>query len=313
MYRKEYKKREKPLSDYIAAIKQVVGEDAEIVEARSGHMNTVFLVNSTYVFRFPKNQKVLEEQIFERDVCLYLAKHAADLPFGIPGPLRVLPDPHCFVYAYIAGHNLTEEQLLALSREQKEVFVDDILEFINWLGETLTPETFRQIAAKSNGKRMEPWEEYIHRTITRFDDKRYESARDVCKKLTNELQAYYPNGIEAVGNRVIHDDLHMGNLLFNEHGELSGVIDFGDITIGDLEAEFRHFYRTDTNLARLAVEKYQERYNAKVDFDKVAFWARISEAATLTDKIMTGKTDYPSYIRAKRNLAKWYPDKNWDF
>lgn len=299
------------LKDYEAIIKRVVGAKAKINRAEAGLVNAVFLVDERYVFRFPRDDEVYAQQVFERDVCLYLAKHAQELPFGILKPVDKQFD-HCFVYEYIPGSTLSEQELRGLDLERQKKFVRDLSKFIYWLGGTLGPDKYQEIVAASGGKPIEHWEEYLQRTVMSFVDFRYLALVEVCRELTVGLESHYPEGIEAQADRVIHDDLHMGNLLFID-GNLSGVIDFGNIMIGDLACEFRHFYRLSPEIAQMAIEEYEATYGKRVDIDKVAWWAKVNDAATMCDKILAGKIGSPSYVRAKENLAKWYPGKSWNF
>jgi aminoglycoside phosphotransferase (APT) family kinase protein len=300
---------ENEINNYITAIKQAVGDNSEIVRAQSGLVNTVFLVDRRYVFRFPRDDTVFAQQVFERDVCVYLAKYADALPFGILKPADQAID-HCFVYEYIPGSILSEQAMRGLEHQLQQAFVQDLLVFINWLGETLRSAKYKEIEADSAGQPIEHWEEYLARTVGVFDDTRYPALIEICSELLAELPKHYPEGISAHADRVIHDDLHMGNLLFVDD-RLSGVIDFGNIMIGDLECELRHFYRISPDFARRACELYESQYGQKADCDKVAWWARINDAATLTDKVIAGKIGSPSYVRALNNLAEWYPDKSW--
>jgi aminoglycoside phosphotransferase (APT) family kinase protein len=299
------------LESYIKKIQQTVGENAQIQRAPSGLVNTVFLVDEQYVFRFPRDSVIYAQQIFERDVCSYLAERSKDLPISILTPLS-MPTNNCFVYKYIPGAVMDEQTLLALSPVQQQAFVDDLLIFIFWLGETLKPDTYRQIASQSKGIPIESWEEYISRTVNKFNDPKFPALLEVNHDLLEKMEQHYPEGIASSANRVIHDDLHMGNLLFKDN-KLSGIIDFGNTMIGDLACELRHFYRLSPALAEQAVSSCRRIYGEEVENKKIAWWAKINDAATLSEKIMLDKIGSPSYERALGNLAKWYPDKNWHF
>ena len=278
-------------------------------KAESGLVNAVFLVDEKYVFRFPHDDEVYAEQLFEQDVCSYLARYADKLPFGVPKPSKLTVEQG-FIYDYIPGATITEYDLLSLSKDTQITFIQDVLLFINWLGKTLSPERLQQIADSSKGHQIESWDAYIARTVAVFQDTDYPALTEVNSELMQKMKHFYPAGIAARADRVIHDDLHMGNLLFMDQ-KLSGVIDFGNIMTGDLTCELRHFYRLSPELARQACDIYESKYDQKVDYAKVAWWAKVNDAATLTDKILAGKQGSPSYERALTNLTKWYPEKIW--
>jgi aminoglycoside phosphotransferase (APT) family kinase protein len=295
---------------YLDIIRQVAGADARITRAKSGLVNAVFLVDERYVFRFPRDDQIYAQQIFERDICSYLAKYSGPLPFAILHPVDITLE-HCFVYEYIPGDTMDEQGLRTLSPMQQKEFVQNVLNFIAWLGNSLYPDTYQSIAENSLGRPIEHWDVYINRTVKKFNVPGHAALTEICQELLGEMSQFYPDGIMRANNRVIHDDLHMGNLLFVDN-KLSGVIDFGNIMIGDLACELRHFYRLSPEIAQLACSTYEANYKQKVSIDKVAWWAKINDAATLCEKILTDKIGSPSYERAKANLHKWYPEKKWD-
>jgi aminoglycoside 2''-phosphotransferase len=299
------------IEEYVEAIKRELGDNASIEHVQSGYVNSVFLVNNTHVFRFPKSDEVLHHQWFEREICTFLSTRASDLQLRIPKPLDVILDPPCFVYTFIPGKTISEEKLVSFTDEKLKNFADDMTSFIYWLGNSVSPEQYDELAQKSTGEPTESWSEYINRTVAVFDNPKYSQVIELCKTLLEQLNEFYPEGLNKTDSRVIHDDLHVGNLLFDEYDRLNGVIDFGGTLIGDLACEFRHFYRLSPDLARAACDIYLQKYGEQVDFTKVEFWAKLTETVVLCAKIMDGKFDSPSLIRAKKNLAKWYPGYDW--
>ncbi|MGL5941611.1 MAG: aminoglycoside phosphotransferase family protein [Waterburya sp.] len=91
----------------------------------------------------------------------------------------------------------------------------------------------------------------------------------------DKAESYFINTFKQisaipVSKTLIHSDLGTNNILFNfEQGDLGGIIDFGDLCLGDPAADFAGFYR---NFGRQFVEELLYYYERPIEDN---FWARI--------------------------------------
>jgi aminoglycoside phosphotransferase (APT) family kinase protein len=108
------------------------------------------------------------------------------------------------------------------------------------------------------------------------------------KKLSDEL--------------VIHDDLHTGNLLFDDEYNLS-VLDFGAVTIGTAEQELRQAYRLGDAALESAASTYEALSGKPFDRDTAKLWTVTQELGAYCREESGG-----AHERAAENLQFWFPE-----
>jgi aminoglycoside phosphotransferase (APT) family kinase protein len=189
-----------------------------------GWDNTVWLVDGRWVFRFPRREVAIPG--FERELAA-LPVLAPRVPLPIPDPVFVgrpvdeFPWPF-FGAPYAPGREplgLDEPTRAALARPLGEFLralhaaplVDGLLEDPMGRADMAVrvPKTLEQLGpVEAAGVWRAP--ESVHRLL--------EAAQSLPKP-------------EPVS--VLHGDLHFRHLLVDDHGALSGVIDWGDVCRGD--------------------------------------------------------------------------------
>jgi aminoglycoside phosphotransferase (APT) family kinase protein len=183
----------------------------------SGLDNAAFLVNEAMVFRFPRRPEAL---VFLEHEIRVAPRLAPLLPLPIAAPRWVAAPSaayaHPFVgHPYIAG--ATGEALLAT-----DAIATSVARFLRALHDSapeIEGEPPGDVMHKSDPARaLERVERWVagHR-----------SERAVCS-LAKELARAAP----ARAKRWVHGDLYPRHLVI-EHGALAGVIDWGDVHLGD--------------------------------------------------------------------------------
>jgi aminoglycoside phosphotransferase (APT) family kinase protein len=192
-----------------------------------GWDNTVFLIGDEYVFRFPRRTIAVGSIRMEGQL---LPKLAAYLTIPYPKPLFYgeasdeYPAPF-LGYAHVPGNfpiGLTEERR-ALSAETLATFlrrlhafpVEAALECGVWQDH----RSLTDIAA-----RKVKMEGFLAKVVKHLAPEEYDAIEAYMSSLQKDR-------VEAV-NVLLHGDLHFKNMLVNEDGIVSGIIDWGDLSVG---------------------------------------------------------------------------------
>jgi aminoglycoside phosphotransferase (APT) family kinase protein len=108
--------------------------------------------------------------------------------------------------------------------------------------------------------------------------------------------------------RVLHWDLHNGNMILNPVDySLRGVVDFDTVRIADVHAEFRSLYRFNPTLAAESMEAYEKLTGVKLSFRRVKLYAwlvKLSDLAQSADSPASGM-----HINAMRRVQNWIRDE----
>ncbi|ODP27123.1 hypothetical protein PTI45_03444 [Paenibacillus nuruki] len=192
-----------------------------------GWDNTVFLISDEYVFRFPRRKIAVGSIRMEGEL---LPKLEAYMTIPYPKPLFYgetsdeYPVPF-LGYTYVLGDfpiGLTEERR-ALSAETLAKFLRRLHEFpVQTALKCGVQQDHRNLTDIAS--RKVKLEGFLSKVIEHFSSE--ESC--VIEAYINRLQTDH---VKA-GNVLLHGDLHFKNMLVNENGIVSGIIDWGDLNVG---------------------------------------------------------------------------------
>ncbi len=102
---------------------------------------------------------------------------------------------------------------------------------------------------------------------------------------------------------IVHGDLHGPNIVVNDRKELTGVIDFSELEIGNPHQEFRKLFMTDTRLLKPAVEAYEQAGGQPLNAIEIVLWAYVNEWANMCN--FADAPDNLTYQRAQEHLQLW--------
>lgn len=192
-----------------------------------GWDNTVFLIGDEYVFRFPRRTIAVGSIRMEGKL---LPKLETYMTIPYPKPLFYgeasdeYPAPF-LGYAYMPGDfpiGLTEERR-ALSAETLARFLRRLHEFpVKAALKCGVPQDHRNLTDIAS--RKVKMEGFLTKVVEHLSPEEF----DVIEAYISSLQK---DRVEAV-NTLLHGDLHFKNMLVNENGIVSGIIDWGDLSIG---------------------------------------------------------------------------------
>ena len=204
---------------------------ARVEPLGAGFDNTAYLVNGTWVFRFPRRQVALV--LLRREVAL-LPAVAPRVPLPIPVPEHVGAPSESYPWPF-AGYRLLPGRTactLALSAEQRVAFAEPLARFLAAL------HAFPAGEAASLGA---PGDE-LGRTDVRM---RRERSRVALAELRQQglvddtalldferILDAMPEDVPHPPAVLLHGDLYARHLLVDASGHLAGVIDWGDVHLG---------------------------------------------------------------------------------
>jgi aminoglycoside phosphotransferase len=187
-------------------------------------------------------------------------------------------------YRKLPGHELQVEKLLALPGTQQVEVAASVGRFLADMHRILpVPEGLAK--GLSLSKSAFPPEQ-LRRRATRLleadEDRHFVSVL---------ADAFAVAEKEDWPPRVLHDDLHGGNLLLDQQSlQLSGVLDFESVAVGDPHIDFSWFASIDEELMRSATAAYAEAGGGPLSLDRCRLFGAVCD---LTDAIWHTERGYP--------------------
>jgi aminoglycoside phosphotransferase (APT) family kinase protein len=232
---------------------------ASVEPLAAGWDYTVFLVDGRWVFRFPRRRVAVE--LLEREMEV-LPRLGPNLPLPVPAPhwrgaaADGYPWPW-FGAALLPGRELATVDLPDERRTELAAAVGRFLAALHAprlrsrIGPTLPVDPNRRAdmpfrVAATRGRLEELAEAGLWQTTSEVD------------ALLDDAAALPPSPWIAV----LHGDLHARHLLVDDAGRAAGVIDWGDVCVGDPAIDLSIAFGTFTGPARAAL---LDDYGRRVD------------------------------------------------
>ena len=226
-----------------------------IVRIDEGWTNVVLEVNGKWIFRFVRdrsNTQLAVEQAF-----LPLFKGHSPLPI----PEIQYSGTNFIAYEKIEGVKYSESVFRSLGRFERTSHAASLGDFLSSLHAVPFEHRYLKTAPFGGG---DFWEELWSSAAPRLQSSTRQSAEGYFHRALSRIAS------AAYSNVVTHSDFGTGNVLIDAAGSgLTGVIDFGDIGIGDPAADFATFYR---RFGKPFAEAMAEAYQLPLGED---FWMRV--------------------------------------
>ena len=215
---------------------QIIQEQFPLLNAQkidhfgAGWDNTAFLVNEELVFRFPRREIALA---FLEAEWHALPRMAQALPLPIPAPeWKGGPTTH-FPWPFIGYRILpgTTACHATLSEHERAQLAAPLALFLSSLHAIPTNILASCSIPGDNRKRIDG----IHLTGQVSQNIEQLITLGLLHDSTrwHYLIEHFQNFREPISSCIVHGDLYARHILINEHRQLAGVIDWGDIHIGD--------------------------------------------------------------------------------
>ena len=209
-----------------------------------------------YIARLPRHDHAAK--CLRREAC-FLPRIAADLPLDVPRPTLLTSTrtqlPPFALHRRVAGQELLLERWLALPRAQQQSFAHGVGSFLRAL-HSIAIETIAGCDVELTDPRLQ---------VTQLREDAREQLMPLLTPPTvaalHEAFDRYTSG-DTEWNytpAITHCDVGPSHVLYDpDRAALTGVIDFGDVVIGDPARDFI-FFREDWNddFLQLALEAYE--------------------------------------------------------
>lgn len=204
-----------------------------------GEDHYALILDHRYVFRFPRHDNHPTGLRLELAVLDALRGRCA-LP--VPDYRYVAPGGDFAGYEMIDGVELTPDRFAALSRAAQETVLDQIAGFLSAI-HGLAPD---QVTARL-GAGLEPWPNAGTPKDAASDGRarRLPSIARAMPELASLVDGFYGRLAlrPPAAQRLTHSDVTLDHLLLAPSGErLAGVIDFGDVELGDPAYDFTYLW-----------------------------------------------------------------------
>lgn len=192
-----------------------------------GWDNTVFLIGDEYVFRFPRRTFAVGAIRMEGKL---LPKLEAYLTIPYPKPLFYGEASDEYPAPFLGYAHVPGDFPIGLTEERRALSAETLAKFLRRLHEFPVQEALKCGVQQDHrsltdiASRKVKMEGFLSKLVEHLSPE--ESG--VIEAYINRLQK---DRVEAV-NALLHGDLHFKNMLVNENGIVSGIIDWGDLSVG---------------------------------------------------------------------------------
>jgi aminoglycoside 2''-phosphotransferase len=208
--------------------------------AGEGMENRAFLVNGEWIFRFPKHEDAAGQLTVESRLLPQLRRAVRlRIPdFEYAG--RQVEDGLPFAgYRMIAGEELLQDRLMALDPGLQDRLIAAMAGFLLDV-HAFPVSTARQCGVRTDGFKADytsDWEEARREAYAFLD-----------RSLVDYVESLYGGYLLDAKNFaappvLLHADFSPDHILYDsESGAIAGIIDFGDIQIGDPDYDLHYLY-----------------------------------------------------------------------
>lgn len=229
---REFNNLQIPITDIENAMERIGSPVRELRRLDAGDDSEVLLCNGLFVIKIPKRPSVRVTQ--QREFAVYSFLKQYDLPALIPEVIFQCNEFN--VMSFIPGENFGFQEYALLSEKEKEALASDMAIFLRRLhgiSVPLSEKPFCEIFEDKRKRYLEDQEQLLEVLENR-------------KLLNAPLQKNIQTIYEHIGQNqelfdyaacLVHNDFSSSNMVFR-HNRLYGVIDFGDVIVGDPDNDF---------------------------------------------------------------------------
>jgi len=250
-------------------------------------------VNDNYIFRFPRSKNYPLER--ENRVLDYLKdKISARIPI-----VEFVGSKFLFMgYRKIQGISLEQDLALRFTEVQRSYIAPLIAQFLYELHSGFSVDFGTEI-----GLRTTTIKSYVKEAS--FENAEHIQNKKLRDFVLRIIERYLALPKDESNIVVIHGDMHGRNMVVQKDNEhiLEGIIDFGDIEIGDAHLEFCPMYNYLRPIVHQVIQKYNEFTGNEISIERVATYSRIIEVSELCSYMHDPQSRH--YPKAKYNLERW--------
>jgi aminoglycoside 2''-phosphotransferase len=208
---------------------------SSIKRSGEGDHYIAYRINKKYIFRFPKNEAA--KKALQKEIAL-MPVVASNVSLNVPD-FKFISSHLLFVgYRRLQGKPLTFKRFDALVKKQKNEVIRSLSNFLYQLHHTTISQEQQAIC---------PVMHYAAEYHETFEETQKEIFPLLNKKeielITSIFTNYFSDSTMSNYSPVLlHNDFSSGHILYKRRSGLSGIIDFGDLAIGDADYDLVYLY-----------------------------------------------------------------------
>ncbi|BDH61660.1 6'-aminoglycoside N-acetyltransferase [Lysinibacillus sp. PLM2] len=240
-----------------------------IIKLGEGSMSRAFLINQKFVFRFPKEKDGACDTEKEIKVLPLLKNY---ITLNIPEFIYCGKQDNGFPfvgYNILPGDPLDEQLFLSLSSVVKEKIADQIAGFIDQIG-SFNINQAKELNLQENN--------FYQHYLEIFQEVQEKVFPIVNKEMQDYISFRFTSYLENKDHfiytpKLLHSDLSLDHLLFDKkRQELTGIIDFGDIRIGDPDYEYVYLLEECGEEFTFKIMERRQEKNIQYKLEKLSFF-----------------------------------------
>jgi aminoglycoside phosphotransferase (APT) family kinase protein len=208
---------------------------AHVEPLGAGWDNTAYQINEMYVFRFPRRQLVIRCLEMEARLMPALGPR---LPLPVPIPEFLGTPSEVFPWPFLGHRKIPGRTACTvhLDDTQRTQLAEPLARFLKAL-HTIPADEAARLGAGSDPFQRLDMAPRLSRARTTLDELVQRGILDNLKPLWCLLNAA-PALYSARANTLVHGDLYARQLLLDSEGQVSGIIDWGDVHLGNPAVDF---------------------------------------------------------------------------
>ncbi|MBS4196462.1 phosphotransferase [Lederbergia citri] len=245
-----------------------------------GMMSRCYLINHEVVFRFPKEKDGAIDTEKEIKALPNLKKH---ISLNIPEFIYCgkQDNGYPFVgYRLLPGEPMDEQLFCSLPSETKNKIAHQIAEFMDQI-------SLYSVEQAKNLKIPEKnFYQYYLDIFNEVKEKAFAKInKDMQIYISYQFETYLKNKNHfTYSPKLLHADLSMDHLLFDQkRQELTGIIDFGDLKIGDPDYEYVYLLEECGEAFSKKVMELREEENVQEKYEKLSFFLTADNVVLLLE------------------------------
>ncbi len=252
----------------------------ELVNKGGDHL--VAVADNMWVFRFPKTERQVKS--FSDEIAILKALEEK-VSVKIPDYEYVSKEKDFGGYKMIEGEELSIERFEDLSEEEKKTIAKQLGNFLSTV-HSLPVKMAESFQLCNSPKASQS--KYIN-------GRREVIAEHIDPELIKKIDGFYKQflKIEPPNTTVIHGDLGGDHVLSTPEKGVSGVIDFGDVAVGDPASDFSFLWSYGEDFLNEVLNHYELEEDA--DFSNRAHWYFVRSLVNKMYKICRNGEDLKHY------------------
>jgi aminoglycoside 2''-phosphotransferase len=283
------------LNRLTAAFPDLSYSDVKFID--EGWDHEVLILDDKLVFRFPTDDEYRDKLKHEIELLEYLRPR---VPVTLPQYTHIAPDKDFAGYPIVPGEELTRERFDDLSDDANAVFTRQLAGFLSAIH---LLDVKDPALANIPASRLREEQKEVRKLIPKL-------AKELSIEDLELVSTFMAEVDEVTGSPVphvfTHGDVYSRHLIWDDEHQQLGIIDFGDMAIGDPALDFAELHEYGADFVRHVYELYAGHRD---DYFLTRAWTYQKWAAVymLTDHLEHEKTSFKvareTFDRVKRQLA----------